>query len=139
VYFPQALTKLTKLADSPALDSLGTVESGALLALFKRHCALPSDSSWTEADLQLGLYLDAAERFVDSLTGTPYRPHSYTLDLQTLSQSNLLALPLDNSAVGIVNQANTERLQLLDARNQLFNPTICQIIMDVLHSLTICT
>jgi hypothetical protein len=76
------LTKLTKVADSPALDSLGVVESGAFLALFKRHCALPSDVTWTEADVQLSAYLDMAERYVDAITGTPYRPHSYILDIQ---------------------------------------------------------
>lgn len=97
MYFPQQLTKLTKLADSPALASLATVNGGALLALLKRHCALPSDTSWTEADAQLGMYLDAAESFIDQITGTPYRSHSYTLDLQTLNRSTLLALPVDIS------------------------------------------
>ena len=97
MYFPQQLTKLSKLADSPALGSLGTINGGALLALFKRHCGLPSDTSWTEADLQLGLYLDAAEEVVEEMTGTPYRSHSYTLDLQSLNRSVLLSLPLDIS------------------------------------------
>lgn len=97
MYYPQQLTKLTKLADSPALASLGAAEGGALLALLKRHAALPSDSSWTEADAQLSEYLDIAESVIEKMTGTPYRSHNYTLDLHTLNQSVLLALPIDIS------------------------------------------
>lgn len=97
MYFPQQLTKLSKTADSPALASLATISSGSLLALFKRHAALPSDASWTEADLQLGMYLDNAEEMIEELTGTPYRPHIYTLDLQSLNRSVLMSLPVDIS------------------------------------------
>lgn len=99
------LTKLTKVADSPALDSLSVVESGAFLALFKRHCALPSDATWTEADAQLSAYLDTAERYVDAITGTPYRPHSYILDIQPdvscLSSIKLPIFPITANSVTV--------------------------------------
>ena len=101
MYFPQQLTKLAKVADCFPIDSLGTVDNGALLALFKRHCALPSDSTWTEADAQLSLYLDNAEEIIEEMTGTPYRPHSYTLDLQSLNSSVWLSLPMAFSSFGV--------------------------------------
>jgi hypothetical protein len=97
MYYPHYLTKLTKLADSPALPSLGTVNGGALLALLKRHAALPSDSTWTEADVQLSAYLDIAEAVIEKMTGTPYRSHSYMLEMATLQRSVLVALPIDIS------------------------------------------
>lgn len=103
------LTKLTKAADSPALASLGTVESGAFLALFKRHCALPSDSSWTEADAQLSAYLDMAERYVDAITGTPYRTHSYVLDIQPdVSCLSSIKLPIFPITAGTVTLSWTD-------------------------------
>ena len=93
MYYPQQLTKLTRLADDPGLDSLATINNGALLALLKRHCALPSDSSWTEADAMLAMYLDVAEAWVDEVTGCSYRGHAYTLDLQALSNTAISTLP----------------------------------------------
>lgn len=79
LYFSPENSLLEQMPDPAELPSLR--ENAAILALFKRHCALPDDASWTEADLQLGHYLDTAEAEIDKLVSCPFRPRSFKLHL----------------------------------------------------------
>lgn len=51
---------------------------------FKGHCGLPLFSAWTEKDILLSSYLDAAELIVDRLGGSPYRQRNFKLTLENL-------------------------------------------------------
>lgn len=84
--------KWERLPDS--LTSLG--EDAAFLRLLKQHCALPDDPTYTTRDALLSMYLDHAERFIDEMSGSVFRPRNYRIHLanEALCNWNVIRLPL---------------------------------------------
>jgi hypothetical protein len=77
MYFPKTKTLLQQEGSLTSLE-----EEEDLLRLFKQHCALPDDPDWVERDALLGMYLDAAEAWIDHHTGTTFRAKEFTLKLE---------------------------------------------------------
>ena len=86
MYFPRQNILLERLPDgTPLLSLADSVSGAAFLALAKRHCALPVDATVTEFDLQVAMYVDAAEKFIDAHSNCPFRPHQFRLNLSGLN------------------------------------------------------
>lgn len=75
---------LERLSDN--LKSIGL--DPRLLLAFKIHAGLSPDPNWTESDFLIQAYLAAAERFVDEVTGTPYRVRHYKLSLDQICRND---------------------------------------------------
>ncbi len=74
------------------------------LRSFKQHAVLPTESSWVEADNLLRTYLDAAERQVDALTGSPYRVRNFKCYFDCWSRSGIyygISIPMRPPVAGI--------------------------------------
>lgn len=70
--------------------SLGA--DGAFLSSFKWQCALPVSDTWTEADAYLCGLIDAAEEWVDFITGTTLRPRNYKATVHHVHKSESLSI-----------------------------------------------
>lgn len=70
--------------------SLGA--DGAFLTAFKWQCALPVSNTWTEADAYLCGLIDAAEEWIDFITGTTFRPRNYKATVHHVQKSESISI-----------------------------------------------